>query len=243
MKPGSDGARPRPTRTALRGAAVTAGAAAATRRQPLRMASRDKYERIVEAAARLLDDYKVADISINQIAVAADISRTTIYNFFSCTDEIYAVVAKKYMAEAADALRQGIEKLAPKDPYSLIDAMMDCATDYYNRVASARKTLLSTGLFELALIEKDHDIISAKLYRSFHRDDWPAWPVEPLSEQDPYRTVELIQLAILTASVQRHEKITPFATEQAKLAGKHYLEGYLQSIGIPTSIALAPGNG
>jgi AcrR family transcriptional regulator len=199
------------------------------RRSPVRNDSKAKAERIVTAATLLLDDHSLTALNMNMIAKAAGISRTSIYDFFSTTFAIFEEVARKHVMHSHDWIRDATRRRNPDGLLTLIDAHVDSASEYFNGHAAARKTLFGTAALELHAIDSEYDVLAARMFREFHSPDWP---VEPLSHDDPYRTVTLLLTAIYSASVRAYDSITPEFAERAKLVARSYLLAALDQMGV-----------
>jgi AcrR family transcriptional regulator len=191
------------------------------RKRPMRTDSRARVDLIVEATSRLLEAHALTDLTISMIARTAGIARTTVYDFFPTTFAIFELIARDHVMRSWNSINADIASRGPRDMASLIDASVACAANYFNAQAAARKTLFGTGALELHVIDSDWDILAARMHRNFLRPDWP---VEPLSPQDPFRTMSLLMSAIYSASVRRSDRITPDMADEARLISAAYIE-------------------
>lgn len=196
--------------------------------KPLRSDALVKAEAVIEATVRLLETHRIGELSMSLIAQEAGIPRTSIYHLYSDIFGVLAEVARRHVLLSREAIGRHVDALAPRDVFELIDAHVAAAADYFNSHAAARKTLYGAAALELHSVYEDYDILAAGLFRESIQPDWP---VEPLSEADPFRTVTLILTAIYAASVRRHDTITAEARVQAVLAARSYLSAELARIG------------
>jgi hypothetical protein len=131
------------------------------------------------------------------------------------------VIAKDHVTRSWNWIRAETARRKPSDIRTLIEANVAAAVLYFNANSAARKTLFGASAFELHVVESNFDVMSAQMFRELIKA--PDWPVEPLSEEDPFRTVGLVMSVIFAASVRRSDRITPEMAEQAKLAALGYL--------------------
>src|SRR3981081_3598921 len=85
---------------------------AAARRSPVQRRSRERVERILDAAAGLVADHGVAELTTRAIAARADVPVASIYQYYADKDEIVLALVERdvdemdsRVAEAVGALR------------------------------------------------------------------------------------------------------------------------------------------
>jgi AcrR family transcriptional regulator len=94
---------------------------------PPRKRGRQSRDRIVAAAAELIDEHGVRSgkVSVRAIAAAAGVSIGAIYHHFVDLDQIVTAVAEQYMREMTDAIRQVHAGWEWTDWTEMVDASLD----------------------------------------------------------------------------------------------------------------------
>ncbi|MCV7153866.1 TetR/AcrR family transcriptional regulator [Mycolicibacterium pyrenivorans] len=83
-------------------------------RRTARPSGDDRELAILETAERLLEDRSLAEISVDDLAKGAGISRPTFYFYFSSKDAVLLTLLKRVIGEA-DAALQGLIESRPAD--------------------------------------------------------------------------------------------------------------------------------
>ena len=178
-----------------------------------RAPGRARVDRIIEATIELLKEHKPADISIAMIADHGEITRTSIYSHFNSVDEILGQIAIRFVQQTGVEVESYVRKRKPASLEQLVTLMIKGIQTYFNQPNPAKPGALARHIpFESRHLVEDFDKVAALPYHTLWHT---GWPVEPLSEEDPFRTLVVIQSAIFEASIQRHGKITDFAARQA----------------------------
>jgi AcrR family transcriptional regulator len=85
-------------------------------------------ERIVDAAARVLEEVGYQHASTNRIAAAAGISPGSVYQYFTGKDEIFAVVVERLGVRFAETIVPVLRRSALEEParrtHTVIDAVL-----------------------------------------------------------------------------------------------------------------------
>lgn len=190
-----------------------------------RASSRAKYHAIVEAASRLLGCCRAEDITISELAREAHVNRTTIYNIFPDIHDVFTIVARQQLLDAADFTIKLLSRGSHSSVFDLIDAVVDIAELYFNERPVARRTLFSTGILSIQHLDASYDILCAQVFWRFAQVDWS---IEPFTEQDPFRVVAIILTNMLAIDIVRNDTITPLVSQQAKVAARAYMAEFIR---------------
>jgi AcrR family transcriptional regulator len=102
---------------------------AALRNPPVQARSRDRLQRVLDAAERVLSDEGAEALTTTRVAEAAGVPVGSVYRFFADKDAIVEALALRYWAEFGEivaALTEGLESEPAKDPAAvIIDALAD----------------------------------------------------------------------------------------------------------------------
>lgn len=67
---------------------------------------RQREERILEVAERLLAEHGYLGLHLDEVAREVEVSRPTLYNHFSCKEDLIAGIANRHLRERRDLFRQ-----------------------------------------------------------------------------------------------------------------------------------------
>ncbi len=186
-----------------------------------RAPGRARVDRIIEATIELLKEHAPTDISIAMIADHGGITRTSIYSHFASVDEILGQIAIRFVQQTGVDVESYVRRRKPASLEQLVTLMIKGIQNYFNQPNPAKPGALARHIpFESHHLVKDFDKVAALPYHTLWHT---GWAVEPLSEEDPFRTLVIIQSAIFEASTQRHGKITDFAVKQATEAALDFI--------------------
>lgn len=182
-------------------------------KQGQRAPGRARVDRIIEATIELLKEHNPADISIAMIADHGNITRTSIYSHFASVDEILGQIAIRFIQQTGVHVERYVRRRKPVSLEQLVTLMIKGIQDYFNQPNPNTPGALARHIpFESRHLVRDFDKVAALPYHTLWHT---GWAVEPLSEEDPFRTLVLIQSAIFDISIQRHGQITDFFVQQA----------------------------
>jgi len=109
-----------------------------TRTEPRQRRSRDKYERVLAAAAALLEEMPYEMIGTRLIANRADVSVGTLYRFFVDKQAIVDALAQHWLDRLVEVMDEQLAELPP-DPVALIDRLIDAYTLFWRAEPGFRK--------------------------------------------------------------------------------------------------------
>jgi AcrR family transcriptional regulator len=106
-------------------------------------ASGDERERaILETAERLLEERPLSEISVDDLAKGAGISRPTFYFYFPSKDAVVLTIVDRLVAAAAGSREQALTALAQGDPRTGLRQALD---DLYSAFRSRRAVALAAA--------------------------------------------------------------------------------------------------
>lgn len=106
-------------------------------------ASGDERERaILETAERLLEERPLSEISVDDLARGAGISRPTFYFYFPSKDAVVLTIVDRLVAAAAGSREQALTALAQGDPRTGLRQALD---DLYSAFRSRRAVALAAA--------------------------------------------------------------------------------------------------
>ncbi|RKE17579.1 TetR/AcrR family transcriptional regulator [Streptomyces sp. TLI_171] len=82
--------------------------AAGTRRRPVQQRSQERYERLLDACAGLLDEVGTAGLTTKEVALRAEVPIGTLYQFFAGKEGLLAALAERNLARFLDALARRV---------------------------------------------------------------------------------------------------------------------------------------
>ncbi|HEU4599770.1 MAG TPA: TetR/AcrR family transcriptional regulator [Solirubrobacterales bacterium] len=124
-------------------AETTAGAAPKARGRRATRASGDDRERaILETAERLLEERPLSEISVDDLAKGAGISRPSFYFYFPSKDAVVLTIVDRLVAAAAVGREQALKVLAEGEPRAGLRQGLD---NLYSAFRSRRAVTLAAA--------------------------------------------------------------------------------------------------
>ncbi|HET9152558.1 MAG TPA: TetR/AcrR family transcriptional regulator [Solirubrobacterales bacterium] len=110
-------------------------------------ASGDERERaILETAERLLEERPLGEISVDDLAKGAGISRPTFYFYFPSKDAVVLTIIDRLVAAAAGSREEALQTLAEGDPRA---GLRQALSDLYGAFRSRRAVSLAAAELRL----------------------------------------------------------------------------------------------
>jgi AcrR family transcriptional regulator len=106
----------------------------AVRRRPVQRRSVERFERILDSCAELLDDVGYAGLTTKEVARRARVPIGTLYQFFPGMEGLLGALARRNLDQYTDRLSQRVGAVRPAD----LGALVDLAVEEY--VAMHRTT-------------------------------------------------------------------------------------------------------
>lgn len=193
---------------------------------PVRRNSRDKYDRILDAAIQLLADHGFDDINIGDIARSAHVNRTTVYNFFQSADDIFAEVTRRYVQSFRLDMLAKIPTDLPNNLFERIDRIIDLVVIGLNDQRIMARCFFSGSRYDAYIVEERFEEICAEFYRSLTAD---CTPVLPEKDYDPFRTMAFVHSSFFAESIRRSGFVSDTTAFHLKLASRGYLQAVILS--------------
>ncbi len=113
-------------------------------RRPRQQRSRERFEAILDAAERLLQDRDPHEVSIYTIAEEADMPPPSIYHFFPDGNHVFMALAERYFNMFLGGL-ESIEGKLFDDWQALVEYRYALSRNLFNNNVAARKVLLGAA--------------------------------------------------------------------------------------------------
>jgi TetR/AcrR family transcriptional regulator, ethionamide resistance regulator len=111
-------------------------------RRATRASGDDRERAILETAERLLEDRPLSEISVDDLAKGAGISRPTFYFYFPSKDAVVLTIVDRLVADAADSREEALATLAQGDPRAGLRKALE---DLYGAFRSRRAVALAAA--------------------------------------------------------------------------------------------------
>jgi len=190
---------------------------------PARALGRARVESIIGTAIELMREHNPGDITISMIAAKAGMTRTLVYAHFKNMDDILEQISIRFLEQTGLYVEEYIRKRNPKTLPELLTLTIDATYKRFSRPRTANLAAVASHVpYDARVVVKDFEQAAALLYHSFWKPDWP---VEPLSEHDPFCILVRLQEAIFSASIRKHDCITKDYAELAKHVALDFMAG------------------
>src|SRR4051812_44907688 len=121
-------------------AAKPSPAASGRGRRATRASGDDRERAILETTERLLEERPLSEISVDDLAKGAGISRPTFYFYFPSKDAVVLAIIDRLVAAAAGSREQALKTLAAGDPRA---GLRQALEDLYSAFRSRRAVTLA----------------------------------------------------------------------------------------------------
>lgn len=111
-------------------------------RRATRASGDDRERAILETAERLLEERPLNEISVDDLARGAGISRPTFYFYFPSKDAVVLTIVDRLVAAAADSREEALKMLAAGDPRAGLRQGLE---DLYGSFRSRRAVTLAAA--------------------------------------------------------------------------------------------------
>ncbi len=199
--------------------------AMSTPKPPVQDRSRDRVERVLDAAEELVEECGAGHVTMQMLSSRSGVGRASVYQFFPSILAVWKALALRYLA----ALQLHFEDEVLRHDYThwseVWDALIDAAVAFYDANPLAQSILLGAdGTQEIRIADPEYDRRYA---------EWIAERFAHLADHDRALSVEHLRVnvtcttALFSLSVWEHGRITPFYAAEAKRVSKRYTEGVL----------------
>jgi TetR/AcrR family transcriptional regulator, ethionamide resistance regulator len=187
-------------------------------RRAARPSGEDRERDILETAERLLEERPLSEISVDDLARGAGISRPTFYFYFPSKDAVVLTIIDRLVAAAAGSREQALATLAEGDPRAGLRRGLE---DLYAAFRSRRAVVLAAA--ELRTTNQEARDLWAQVMEGWVADVTAVIEVErargAAPPGPPARDVAI-------ALVQMNERVqyASFAGEQPALADERVID-------------------
>lgn len=194
-------------------------------RRPRQKRSQQRFEAILDSAARLLETLGPEEISIYTLAQEAGLSAPSIYHFFPDAGQVFVALAERYTQEFVALLDKPLPPgITTWQAY--FAARYGDGRAHYNAHTAARRLLLGSGLSAtIRARDLENDSVLAQRSMAEVSQLFEIAPSADLVER--FTELLVINDAIWTLSVHRHGVITDAYEEQARRAREAYCRTFL----------------
>ena len=181
---------------------------------------------LLDTAERLLRVQELDDLSLKDIAEAADVPVSSAYHFFANVHEVYVALAQRFQVALYERLSAPYGNAEARSWQELFDAAVDRAVHLYEAQPAYRQLIIGAKAPpEIKLADRAHDERVGQLVIDVFRRHFALQETEGLKDSFFYAT-EIVDL-MFSLSVIREGAITPLMAKEAKKAGRAYLSLYL----------------
>ncbi|MCX5214283.1 TetR/AcrR family transcriptional regulator [Kitasatospora sp. NBC_00240] len=124
-----------------------AGPADGARRRPVQQRSQQRYERLVDACAALLDEAGAGALTTKAVALRAGVPIGTLYQFFSGKESLLGALAARNLERYLDRLARRLESSAPQG----VPGFVDLAVEEF---VAMRRAVPGFGQVDFGLVDR-----------------------------------------------------------------------------------------
>lgn len=127
------------------------------RRSPSQQRSRERVERILDAAAAIVVDDGVDNLKVSDIAKRAGVPLGTLYQFFARKDDIIFALAQRFADRFESVLEASLAHVDPDVGWrELVDLLLDAYASHYRSEPALRELWVGARL-DPEFIHADHE--------------------------------------------------------------------------------------
>ncbi|MET8683263.1 TetR/AcrR family transcriptional regulator [Streptomyces sp. NPDC004732] len=123
--------------------------AGALRRMPVQKRSAERFERLLDACAQLLDEIGYAALTTKEVARRADVPIGTLYQFFSDREGLIGALAVRNLESFLARVEGRLERETPDDIPGIVDVTVD-------EFVAMRRTITGFGVVDFGAVGQDH---------------------------------------------------------------------------------------
>ncbi|WP_280696890.1 TetR/AcrR family transcriptional regulator [Kitasatospora sp. GP82] len=129
----------------------------ATRRRPVQRRSLERYERLLDACADLLDELGAGALTTKEVAQRAQVPIGTLYQFFSGKESLLAALAERNLDRYLDRLARRLDAEAPQG----VGGFVDLAVEEF---VAMKRAVPGFGHVDFGLVERLPEGVSDDLH-------------------------------------------------------------------------------
>jgi AcrR family transcriptional regulator len=198
-------------------------------RKPAQRRSRERVEALLDAAASLLEEHEIADISLYDVARSAGVPPGSVYHFFPTKESVLYALAQRYHGEMHASVDAEVDEAEIDGWQSIIALRYARVVRYFNERPAARRLFMGAGVSsEIKKLDVD-DIqsIAAGSYADLDR-----YLHMPHIRNPELRFTVLIGIydGVWAASYAQHGYITEDYAREGLAAALAYCETFLPKV-------------
>jgi AcrR family transcriptional regulator len=121
------------------------------RRLPVQKRSVERFERLLDACAELLDEVGYAALTTKEVARRAEVPIGTLYQFFSDKEGLIRALAARNLETFLERVAARLENDEPEDISGIVDATVD-------EFVTMRRTITGFGVVDFGAAGQDHTL-------------------------------------------------------------------------------------
>ena len=200
------------------------------RRLPVQARSRERVERILDAAAQLLTDEGYNSVKTNLIAKRAGVSIGSVYQFFPNRFAIIHALANRYQARIAETMNELMGPDAPIRPWDeIIPEALDILADMWRSDWAFFSVWLAIqNTTELREVDQQNrELLFDEILAPFLSR------ILPLDDKEQIRTIARVMFEttnlMLDQSMRMTDKQYPLIIDELKFLLHSYLAAHIRS--------------
>ncbi|MEU1785086.1 TetR/AcrR family transcriptional regulator [Streptomyces sparsogenes] len=119
------------------------------RRLPVQKRSAERFERLLDACAELLDEVGYAALTTKEVARRAEVPIGTLYQFFSDREGLIGALAARNLEAFLGRVADRLEREAPEGISGIVDVTVD-------EFVAMRRTITGFGVVDFGAAGQDH---------------------------------------------------------------------------------------
>jgi AcrR family transcriptional regulator len=196
------------------------------RREPVQARSRETVERILDAAAALIDEGGVDAVTTRAIAARAGITAPSLYRFFADREQVLDALVERHLEQVTAFVAEAEARWTPESLADFVQRELNAYAAYYERYPNAARLWLDGRVSPTVRAEvlRYNDGNAHRLRASAVAAGLAA------ADSDPLVFGMAVELADRTLQLAFREraKPDPAALEQGRIALSAYLQTALR---------------
>ncbi|MFJ1847215.1 TetR family transcriptional regulator [Streptomyces sp. NPDC088146] len=119
------------------------------RRLPVQKRSAERFERLLDACAELLDEVGYAGLTTKEVARRAEVPIGTLYQFFSDREGLIGALAARNLESFLGRVADRLEQEEPEGISGIVDVTVD-------EFVTMRRTITGFGVVDFGAVGQDH---------------------------------------------------------------------------------------
>lgn len=125
--------------------------AGTTRRRPVQKRSVERFERLLDACAELLDEVGYVALTTKEVAGRAEVPIGTLYQFFSDKEGLIGALAARNLDVFLERVSTRLEHERPADVSGIVEVTVD-------EFVTMRRTITGFGVVDFGAVGRDHTL-------------------------------------------------------------------------------------